>query len=288
MRIPLSILMMVTATRRIITNAPIGKLILMKTHRLNKVFLACAATSALLATAANVQANSLEAVLKVGQDRHTAAKQSQVKVDRLADETRDLLTDYKTVMKEVDGLRVYNDRLERTLQKQEQRLANLEKSISEVTVIQRQVDPLLVKMMDGLEQFITLDIPFDHDRRMDNLEILRNSMERSDLTTAEKFRQVLEAYKIENEYGRMLSTAETTIEIDGVERNVTTLQVGRVALVYQTADKTMTGMWNQNSRQWEALDDGEYQSAVDKAIKIAKKEAVYDLLKLPVLPPEAK
>ncbi len=260
----------------------------MKMHRLNKVFLACAVSSALLVTAAATQADNLQAVLKVGQDRHEAAKKSQVRVDRLADETRDLLTDYKTVMKEVDGLKVYNARLERTLAKQEQRLANLEKSISEVKVIQRQVDPLLVKMMDGLEQFIALDIPFDADRRQENLELLRSSMDRSDLSTAEKFRQVLEAYKIENEYGRMLSTAETTIAIDGVERNVTTLQVGRVALVYQTADKAMTGMWNQNTRQWEALDGGEYQNAVDKAIKIAKKEAVYDLLKLPVLPPEAK
>ncbi len=280
--------MNVTASVRIITNAPIGKLILMKMHRLNKVFLACAASSALLVTAAATQADNLQAVLKVGQDRHEAAKKSQVRVDRLADETRDLLTDYKTVMKEVDGLKVYNARLERTLAKQEARLANLEKSISEVKVIQRQVDPLLVKMMDGLEQFIALDIPFDADRRQENLELLRSSMDRSDLSTAEKFRQVLEAYKIENEYGRMLSTAETTINIDGVERNVTTLQVGRVALVYQTADKAMTGMWNQNTRQWEALDGGEYQNAVDKAIKIAKKEAVYDLLKLPVLPPEAK
>jgi hypothetical protein len=280
--------MNVTASVRIITNAPIGKLILMKMHRLNKVFLACAVSSALLVTAAATQADNLQAVLKVGQDRHEAAKKSQVRVDRLADETRDLLTDYKTVMKEVDGLKVYNARLERTLAKQEQRLANLEKSISEVKVIQRQVDPLLVKMMDGLEQFIALDIPFDADRRQENLELLRSSMDRSDLSTAEKFRQVLEAYKIENEYGRMLSTAETTIAIDGVERNVTTLQVGRVALVYQTADKAMTGMWNQNTRQWEALDGGEYQNAVDKAIKIAKKEAVYDLLKLPVLPPEAK
>ncbi|MEY2997952.1 MAG: hypothetical protein RIQ82_1333, partial [Bacteroidota bacterium] len=254
----------------------------MKMHRLNKVFLAVAASSALLATAAATQADNLEAVLKVGQSRHEAAKSSQVRVDRLADETRDIATDYKTVMKEVDGLKVYNERLERTLAKQEKRMANLEKSIADVAVIQRQVDPLLVKMMDGLEQFIALDIPFDYTRRQENLQLLKSSMDRSDLTTAEKFRQVLEAYKIENEYGRMLSTAETTIEIDGVERNVTTLQVGRVALVYQTADKTMTGMWNQNSRQWESLDGGEYQSAVDKALKIAKKEAVYDLLKLPV------
>ena len=54
-------------------------------------------------------------VLDVGIKRTKAAKQSQVKVDRLAAETGDLLQDYKTVMKQVDGLRVYNARLEKQI-----------------------------------------------------------------------------------------------------------------------------------------------------------------------------
>jgi uncharacterized protein (UPF0335 family) len=45
------------------------------------------------------------------------------KIDRLADETRNLLDDYKTVMKQIDGLRVYNARLERQIDNQMRRIA---------------------------------------------------------------------------------------------------------------------------------------------------------------------
>lgn len=260
----------------------------MKKHRLNKVVLACVANGALLFAANGLHADpQLDAVLEVGKSRHEAAMQSQKRVDKLADETRDLLTDYKTVMKQVDGLKVYNARLERQIADQEKRMARIENSIADVTVIQRQVMPLLLKMVDALEQFVALDVPFDSEGRQERIEFLRANIERSDLTTAEKFRQVLEAYKIENEYGRLLSTQEATINIDGVDRNVNLLQVGRIALVYQTSDKSVTGMWNNQSRQWEVLPDSEYKSAISQAIKIARKEAVYDIMKLPIAAPEA-
>jgi hypothetical protein len=45
-------------------------------------------------------------VLAVGVARTKVAKKSQVKIDRLAADTGDLLQDYKTVMKQVDGLRI--------------------------------------------------------------------------------------------------------------------------------------------------------------------------------------
>ena len=60
--------------------------------------------------AAYAKADSLEDIMQVGIDRTKAALTSQGKIDRLADETRDLLADYKTVMKQVEGLRVYNAR----------------------------------------------------------------------------------------------------------------------------------------------------------------------------------
>ena len=58
-------------------------------------------------------------IVEVGKQRTAAAKASQAKIDRLADETASLLSDYKTVMKQVDGLKVYNARLERQIANQE-------------------------------------------------------------------------------------------------------------------------------------------------------------------------
>ena len=258
----------------------------MTTHRLKSVLMASLVVSSAFCTVAT-QANTLEAILNVGEEKTAAAKQSQAKIDRLAEEARDLLSDYKTVMKQVDGLKVYNARLQRQITNQERRIADIDESISEVTVIQRQMMPLVIRMIDGLEQFIQLDVPFELDERMARLEFLRDNVDRSDMTVAEKFRQVLEAYNIELQYGRGVETYSDTIEINGVVRDVDFLRVGRVSLVYQTTDGKESGVWNVSTQSWDPLPSGDYATAIRKGVRIAKKQATIDLLNMPVAAPEA-
>ena len=258
----------------------------MTTHRLKSVLMASLVVSSAFCTVAT-QANTLEAILNVGEEKTAAAKQSQAKIDRLAEEARDLLSDYKTVMKQVDGLKVYNARLQRQITNQERRIADIDESISEVTVIQRQMMPLVIRMIDGLEQFIQLDVPFELDERMARLEFLRDNVDRSDITVAEKFRQVLEAYNIELQYGRGVETYSDTIEINGVVRDVDFLRVGRVSLVYQTTDGKESGVWNVSTQSWDPLPSGDYATAIRKGVRIAKKQATIELLNMPVAAPEA-
>jgi hypothetical protein len=233
------------------------------------------------------QANTVDAVLKVGQTKTDAAKKSQQVVDKLAGETGDLLTDYKTVMKQVDGLRVYNARLEKQIANQLKRIDDIDLSIAQVTIIQRQVTPLVIRMIDGLEQFVALDVPFLMDERTQRIEFLRNNLDRSDVSVAEKFRQVLEAYKIENEFGRKISAYKGSLSIDGVDRDVNFFQVGRIALLYQTTDTEISGAWDKEAGDYVQLDKGEYRNAILKGIRIARKEASIEILKLPISAPEA-
>ncbi|CAA0120695.1 DUF3450 domain-containing protein [Zhongshania aliphaticivorans] len=226
-------------------------------------------------------------VLDVGIKRTKAAKQSQVKVDRLAAETGDLLQDYKTVMKQVDGLRVYNARLEKQIAGQLKRIDGLGRSVDDATVIQRQITPLLIRMIDGLEQFVTLDVPFHKEEREERVEFLRTNMDRSDITIAEKFRQVLEAYKIENEYGRKIDSYKGVATVDGSDREVNFLRIGRIGLMYQTTDGEQSGAWDQDQRKWVELDSGDYRGAIQKGLRIARKQASIDIMKLPIPAPEA-
>ena len=85
---------------------------------------------------------------------------------------------------------------------------------------------------------------------MERIAFLRANLDRSDVSIAEKFRQVLEAYKIENEYGRKIDAYKGSIEIEGVERDVNFLRVGRISFLYQTTDTEMSGAWDQASRSW--------------------------------------
>ncbi len=229
---------------------------------------------------------SIEPLIEVSKQRSAAAKASQAKVDRLADETANLLSDYKTVMKQVDGLKVYNSRLERQIANQERRIRDIDASISEASVIQRQIPPLVTRMLDGLEQFINLDMPFDLETRLGNIEAVRSNMDRSDVTSAEAFRQVLELYSIELQYGRGIESYRDSIDLGGSEREVDILRIGRVALVYQSTDGAETGAWNRNSKSWEELSAGQYASAVRDGVRIAKKQATIELLNMPISAPE--
>lgn len=259
----------------------------MITQRLKNILLATCVAGGVLGATAAVSASSLDDLVDTSKKRTAEAKASQAKIDRLADETRNLLSDYKTVMKQVEGLKVYNARLERQIANQERRIEDIDLSIAEAAVIQRQIPPLVVRMLDGLEQFIALDMPFDLDTRMGNIEAVRANLDRSDVTSAEAFRQVLELYNIELQYGRGIEAYPDTIEIDGSERDVDILRVGRVSLVYQTTDGTETGAWNNEARAWESLSSGDYAAAVRKGVRIAKKQATIELLNMPVVAPEA-
>ncbi len=243
---------------------------------------------ALLGAVHTVHSSTLDSILNVSEEKNEAARESQARIDRLADETRDLLSDYKSVMKQIDGLKVYNTRLQRQIDNQNQRIADIDESIEQVTIIQRQMTPLVVRMLDGLERFVELDVPFHMEEREQRIEFLRNNIDRADLSIAEKFRQVLEAYKIENEYGRKIDAYKGSVEIDGAQREVNFLRVGRIALLYQTTDTELSGAWDQENRTWVPLDRGEYRAAIMKGLRIARQEASIDLLTLPIPAPEAK
>ncbi len=230
----------------------------------------------------------LEDIYRVSQASTQAAQASQATVERIADETRDLLQEYKTVMKQVDGLKVYNARLEKQIAGQEERIAATGASIDEVTVLQRQMMPLLVRMIDGLESFVALDKPFHLGERRDRIAFLRRNLDRSDILLAEKYRQVMEAYRIEIEYGRKIDTYKDTITIDGAEREVDVLRVGRIALLYQTPDQQAAGFWNPTQGGWEPLEGNEYRSAIREGMRMANKQASIDLLTLPIAAPEAR
>lgn len=227
-------------------------------------------------------ANNLDKVLTSSEKKSTAAVQSQQKIDTLADQTQEALSEYRQTSKIVEDLQVYNKKLEIQLEKQQQRLKQMDKSIEDATVVQRRILPLVEDMINSLERFIALDLPFHADERAQRIAFLRDNLQRPELSIAEKFRQVLEAYKIEAEYGRRIDSYNNKITINGMERDVTMLRVGRLALLYQTADLQHTGMWNQEKQTWQELASSNDRNAVRQGVRMAKRQASIDILDIPV------
>ena len=161
----------------------------------------------------------------------------------------------------------------------------LSESISNVALIERQIVPLMIRMVDALDEFVELDTPFLMKERTARLARLREMMERSDVTAAEKFRRVIEGYQIENDYGRTIEAYKGSTDINGRELEVDFLRIGRVALLYQTVGQAHTGAWDSTAGAFVELPPATYQKQVLDGLKIARKQVAPDLLVVPVAAP---
>ena len=216
-----------------------------------------------------------------------SAAQSQKRIDRLDDETQELLSDYRLTVRETDSLRRYNEQLERQIQSQINEINNIEQELTRIEETNREVLPMMLRMVNTLDQFVKLDMPFLQEERSNRLESIKEIMDRADVTTSEKYRRILEAYQVEMEYGRTIESYEAKLQTSEGEKTVDFLRVGRVALMYQTKDMEETGRYNPENGEWEVVND--YRDAVLKGLRIAKKQAAPDLLIMPInAPKEAK
>ncbi|MCK9505943.1 MAG: DUF3450 domain-containing protein [Porticoccaceae bacterium] len=255
----------------------------MKNHRLKVMAMSAVLSTGVLTGTA--YAADVDAALKAGADKVAQAQASQKRVDSIADKTYDILQDFKTVNKQIEGLRVYNAQLDRQIANQKQTMKDLEESMANATEMERQILPLTLKMLDALKQFIELDLPFKKGERIAAIDKVRENLDSDRFSAAEKFRQILELYDIESQYSRTIDQYEGMVDIDGQERQVSFFRVGRIALMFQTSDQKVTGVWDADNNTWQEVND--FRSAVAKGIRIAKKQAAIDILTLPIPAPEA-
>ena len=202
----------------------------------------------------------------------------------MANQTEAIISDYRTVTKVVDGLIIYNTLLQRQIDNQVAEMGFLRESISNVSLIERQIAPLMTRMIDSLELFVSLDTPFLIKERTDRIERLKGLMETPDVTAAEKFRTVLEAYQIETEYGRTIEAYKGEVSIDGNMQNVDFLRIGRVSLMYQSVGARYTAAWdNDNSvKAFVPLAPEVFKQQVTKGLRVARKQTAPDMLIVPV------
>ena len=129
-----------------------------------------------------------------------------------------------------------------------------------------------------------MDVPFLPQERQLRLQELRELMERADVTVADKYRRIMEAYQIETEYGHTIESYQGEIDLDGQTRTVDFLRFGRIGLYYLSLDGQRLGMWDTEQRKWVSL-GADYKDALDQAIRVARKQMPPDLLKLPIAAP---
>ena len=238
-----------------------------------------------LAAAAQPGDSQVGEMLDVQSQTTRAQQQAQGQIDALADEAQELLSEYRLKLQELDRLRRYNANLERTIADQEREKASLEDQITGFGDLERGIVPLMLDMIDALEQFVRLDVPFQLQERQGRLQRLRALMDRADVSVSEKYRQIMDAYLIETAFGRTIEAYAGQIDTEAGARKVEFFRLGRTLLAYLSPDREAAGYWDAAARDWRPLPDA-YRPAVALGLRIAKKQAAPEILVLPVAAPE--
>ena len=234
----------------------------------------------------SLAADKVDNVVDGGVKRAADNKAAQEKVNKISASTDKLVSKYKRELKVIEGLKVYNELFRSQIAAQERRKQKLANAIAENAVVERQIFPLMLNMVDALAQFIELDMPFHLEERRERVAKLKETIGDAEVIGAEKLRKVYEAYQIETDFGGNLDTYRQVVEIGGQQQEVSVLRFGRVSLVYQSDDGKHNAMWDNKARKWVELDSTEYRNHIKKGLKIASKQIAPELFILPVSAPE--
>ena len=210
---------------------------------------------------------------------------SQNRVSGLARQTQDLLTEYRSVVRETESLQIYNDNLQRVVTDQRNEVESINRQLEGLEATNRGVVPLMLEMIESLNLIVEADVPFRIEERRARVQRLRDMMDQAEVTASEKYRRVMEAYQSELEFGRTTEAYSDTLPTTG--QTVEFLRVGIALLVYQTSDNSVTGWFNPRTRVFEELDDDRFRREVKDGLAIARNEKAPNLVMLPVPGPEA-
>ncbi|MCC2616675.1 DUF3450 domain-containing protein [Aestuariibacter halophilus] len=246
-----------------------------------RTLIASAVIGAFVLGSSAVSADPLENLHKEEAKIHASAAKSQEKINSLYEQSQELLAQYRQVVDETENLKVYNDYVATLVADQQEGIDSLQRQIDSIEDTKRGIVPLMFRMIDSLEQFIELDIPINYEERKARVERLRDIMGNSNVTVSERFRQVIEAYQIENEYGANIRAYQGSLNYNGTDITVDFFNLGRTLLLALSLDQKNAWRWDNESRSWEKLGD-EYVESVVKAVRIARKTLPADLIKLPI------
>jgi hypothetical protein len=228
-------------------------------------------------------AQDIDPAIRAEQNINEQSARSQTRVSSLARQTEDMLMEYRAVVRETESLEIYNDNLERVVTDQRNEIQSINRQLAGLEETNRGVIPLMLDMIDTLEQIVEADIPFMIELRRDRVARLRDMMNQAEVTASEKYRTIMGAYQTELEFGRRTTAYSDTLPTTG--QTVEFLQVGRALLIYQSSDGSVTGWFNPATRTFEEL-PARYRLEVRDGLSIARNEKAPNLVVLPVPGPE--
>lgn len=240
-------------------------------------------TLALLAISSfSAQADSLDNARSIERQTNQVAKNAQQKIDANSDQSFQLQAEVERLQDQVDNLSLYQTHLKKLVASQEAEKVSIDEQLTNIEETRQGVVPLMYHMIDGLQSSLEQGAPVRFASREKRLDELKTLMGRADISDAEKYRRILEAYQIEMDYGSKLGIYEGQIDLSQDDtRQVDLLYVGKVVLLARSKDAQYAWLWSQSQKQWQEV-AADQKPDINQAYALANKQQAPSLLHLPL------
>lgn len=239
---------------------------------------------AICLTASGAHADNLSSATSTAEKTNRADAKSQDRIDTISAATQALLDRHRAANWKVQRLEVFIEQLQGQIRSQDNKKLDLKEQIDDVEVTKREIVPLMTDMIDTLEKFIALDVPFQRESRLQQVDKLRANMVDAEVSVSERFRHILKAYKTESELSRTLAAGRDELTIGDRTGVFETLRIGRIGLYSLSLDGEVAGVWNAADQAWQPMASS-LRKEVVRGLKIAKDRSAPAFLELPIAAP---
>lgn len=222
----------------------------------------------------------LDSALSTAKASTAASAASQERVEQLDDEAGNMAREYTAVLQQKDNIELFVAQQDIFLESQKAEIASLNRQLSTVETIKQGMVPMMLKMAVAIEDAVEDDVPFRLAERRARIDRLKATLADPNVSPAEQYRQVLNAFKIEVTYGQGLDSYEGAHPTKP-GNVVNFLRFGRTSLVYMTKDESELARYNKATGKWEEIGT-DHALNMRKAIRVAKGEAAPDVVYAPV------
>lgn len=206
-------------------------------------------------------------------------------------QTASLQEQFEQANTALEAMILTNTQLRDRIARQEQLIADMAASIEYAAQLaddaNSPLNGLIDRMMTSIEEFVESDLPFEVDARREQVERIRGLIDNPQAPVGQKLSMLISLYQAEGAYGRSLETYTETMEVNGIEQEVTLTRIGRIMLAYQTADRTISAVWDKETDQWVELSPGEYRTSLTRAMNVANGSLNAELMNIPIHAPVA-
>lgn len=217
-----------------------------------------------------------QAAESVDAQQTQAALQEQI--DAADEQTRAQLEELRRLERETQQFEANNASLTGRLAEEAERQKRLATALDTLEDTRAALPVIEQAMSAQLSQWIERDLPFLRDERLARVE--RQPSEQGE-NSVERISGLLEAWRVELDYGREMDSWRGRLRQDDREREVDFLRVGRIGFYYLTPDGREGGVWNAEQSAWQPLAD-EYLREVRNGLRMAEDQRAPDLLTLPL------